>query len=518
MPAGASLGLEASGYVPRGGTTVPAPAQALSFVESSSPAEDDLLPGLCLFVQLWLSQVRPSGAHPAAAAARAACQHPRHPPRPQSPARRVPARAHLQPLPAPPCPQVAFPLFRDTADAPPSPSLVPYFEDTRVEALLELYEQGGGDRLAAQQSFNSAFDKLQRALESVPLPAAAAPQGDARKALLALGAGAALLAGVALALGRRGGPQAAQQPLPPVHVSSAAGGSGRLVSPQTQLRAPAAEALIKRWQEAKATALGPNYDSGRLRNVLAEPLLGQTLAKVGRRGHRAGPALRAARTPLMRQPAPRRALAHPHPFAHKAAAAAAAAGAALPRAGLVHALQGGPAQGDERGRLAAGGLGLRQRGGHDRGVCHHVRGGRKAGGRVQQRVRHRVQAGEGVRRRLADQPAQGAGARALDAPPVRGRRRAFAPGRRAARLVGAGAAWGRLLVWQRVERVDSSRCAAVGVVASSLPWEARSPWLLTIIWSLSVFCPPPGWGGGIQRMQPQPGRGLLSPSSQRRLF
>jgi hypothetical protein len=281
--------MEASGYVPRGGTAVPPSALALSFVESSSPAEDDLLPGLCLLVQLWLGQVRtaprrtsspPAAAAPAAAAAAAL------PPAPGRLPTACPPPAHRLPTACPPPPQVAFPLFRNTAEAPPSPSLVPYFEDTRVEALLELYEQGGGDRLAAAQSLGSAFGKLRAALEELPLQAAAAPRGDASRLLLSLGAGAALLAALALALGRRGGVHAAaqqqQQPPPPVRVSAAAGGGGRLVSPQPQLRAPAAEALVRRWHDAKAAALGPSYDTGRLRSALAEPLLGQTLAKVSR--------------------------------------------------------------------------------------------------------------------------------------------------------------------------------------------------------------------------------------------
>jgi hypothetical protein len=68
-------------------------SSALSFVQDNTPAgEDGLLPGLCLLTELWLAKV-------------------------------------------------AAPLFRDTAGAPPSTALVNYFDDTRVETLITVYDE-----------------------------------------------------------------------------------------------------------------------------------------------------------------------------------------------------------------------------------------------------------------------------------------------------------------------------------------------------------------------------------------
>ncbi len=39
---------------------LPTPEDALAFIEGNSPQQGDILPGLCLFVQLWLMQVSSS--------------------------------------------------------------------------------------------------------------------------------------------------------------------------------------------------------------------------------------------------------------------------------------------------------------------------------------------------------------------------------------------------------------------------------------------------------------------------
>ncbi len=100
MPARRAAPRSGNGAAEAGGLTgdVVAPhpvwgAQAYAYVRDNTPAGDDgLLPGLCLYAQQWLSQL-------------------------------------------------ASPQFRDTAASPPSVSLSRYFDNTRVEALITVYDE-----------------------------------------------------------------------------------------------------------------------------------------------------------------------------------------------------------------------------------------------------------------------------------------------------------------------------------------------------------------------------------------
>lgn len=62
--------------------------------------------------------------------------------------------------------QAAFPFFRDTSgrDMPPI-SLVKYFDDTRVETLLTVYDAKSGGPLA--ETLSEAFTSIKRGLRKV---------------------------------------------------------------------------------------------------------------------------------------------------------------------------------------------------------------------------------------------------------------------------------------------------------------------------------------------------------------
>lgn len=99
--------------------------QAYSFVQENTPAgEDGLLPGLCLFTELWLAKV-------------------------------------------------ALPLFRDTEASPPSTSLVKYFDDARVETLITVYDERNEGSLAS--SISSALSEIRKTVSSVAGAAAGGP-------------------------------------------------------------------------------------------------------------------------------------------------------------------------------------------------------------------------------------------------------------------------------------------------------------------------------------------------------
>lgn len=76
--------------------------------------------------------------------------------------------------------QAAFPFFRDTSGpGGPSLSLVKYFDDTRVETLLTVYEAKSGVHLA--ETLSEAFALIRRGLRkaasSGPLATAPASGG-----------------------------------------------------------------------------------------------------------------------------------------------------------------------------------------------------------------------------------------------------------------------------------------------------------------------------------------------------
>ena len=96
------------------GSEDPWGAGAYAFVVQNSPGggdDDGLLPGLCLLAEKWLRKA-------------------------------------------------AFPLFVDTAASPPALALAQYFGDTRVEALIAVYDEKQADAAAAAGGFGAARGRL----------------------------------------------------------------------------------------------------------------------------------------------------------------------------------------------------------------------------------------------------------------------------------------------------------------------------------------------------------------------
>lgn len=87
--------------------------------------------------------------------------------------------------PLPPClgVQVAFQLFADASTTPPSASLSKYFDDTRVEALIEVYDEKGaatsGPAGRAMETMTAALQDAQGALSAAAAPSAGEAEGDA---------------------------------------------------------------------------------------------------------------------------------------------------------------------------------------------------------------------------------------------------------------------------------------------------------------------------------------------------
>eukprot|EP00195_Chlamydomonas_chlamydogama_P009511 CAMPEP_0202892288 /NCGR_PEP_ID=MMETSP1392-20130828/2032_1 /ASSEMBLY_ACC=CAM_ASM_000868 /TAXON_ID=225041 /ORGANISM="Chlamydomonas chlamydogama, Strain SAG 11-48b" /LENGTH=766 /DNA_ID=CAMNT_0049576185 /DNA_START=50 /DNA_END=2350 /DNA_ORIENTATION=+ len=225
---------------------------AHKFVSSNSPSQDDdgLLPGLCLFTEMWLRKV-------------------------------------------------AFPLFIDTATSAPRMSLVKYFDDTRVETLITVYDEKS-DVLV--ESLRSAFSSIKRTLSktvavgkeatmSVNVPdftamAASATGGDRQKAkILLMAVGAAVVGISAVALMTASGRRALHSTAPGISTSLYKWSDQQSTMGATAVAAEVlddavAEQVIKTWQDAKQAALGPNYDTSRLNTVLADPVLTETKQKV----------------------------------------------------------------------------------------------------------------------------------------------------------------------------------------------------------------------------------------------
>ncbi|KAK9845219.1 hypothetical protein WJX81_000406 [Elliptochloris bilobata] len=142
---------------------------------------------------------------------------------------------------------VAFPRFRDTADPPPAASLTDYYEDKRVTTLL-----GGAALLAVGAALVSTRVR-----------------GDARSAAFQEARSRQPVAAVevpAPAQGRHRGSGSTWR-LPWQHEWSAA----RQLHPRT------AEAVIRKWQNAKAEALGPRHNIALLPQVAADPWLSRVI-------------------------------------------------------------------------------------------------------------------------------------------------------------------------------------------------------------------------------------------------
>jgi hypothetical protein len=172
-------------------------------------------------------------------------------------------------------------MYRNTAEQAPSASLMPYFEDSRVQSLLTAYE-GSTDAAAVRESIDQALSQIQQALASVPVPKRVAAAPSATTKMVLLGFGAALLAGLAMAVGSRMRGDGPEQQAAGQAAMSASRSSSRASSPGKQLKASTAESVIRRWLDAKSAALGPNHDTGMLSSVVADPLKAQTLAETKR--------------------------------------------------------------------------------------------------------------------------------------------------------------------------------------------------------------------------------------------
>ncbi|KAG2448300.1 hypothetical protein HYH02_006884 [Chlamydomonas schloesseri] len=231
---------------------LPASRDAYRFVVAVSKGSDDgLLPGLCMLTERWLTQA-------------------------------------------------AFPFFRDTASPEMEPAcLVRYFDDTRVETLLTVYDSKSGAQLA-EAALGEAFTAIKKVLRTTAeagllasgaVPAseiAADPELAARQRLYRqMAGGFALVAAVAMGLmtppgqrliGRGEGAQVAlmrqRSTLVPCTVAV------------EDFDVTTARELLEQWQAAKAWALGLYHTTDQLPSILAEPLLSETLDKVNTlRGH-----------------------------------------------------------------------------------------------------------------------------------------------------------------------------------------------------------------------------------------
>ncbi|KAG2442531.1 hypothetical protein HXX76_002617 [Chlamydomonas incerta] len=231
---------------------LPASRDAYRFVVAASKGSDDgLLPGLCMLTERWLTQA-------------------------------------------------AFPFFRDMSSLDMEPAcLVRYFDDTRVETLLTVYDSKSGAQLA-EAALGEAFMAIKKALRTTAeagllasgaVPAsdiAADPELAARQRLYRqMAGGFALVAAVAVGLmtppgqrliGRGEGAQVAlmrqRSTLVPCTVAV------------EDFDVTTARGLLEQWQAAKAWALGLYHTTDQLPSILAEPLLSETLDKVSTlRGH-----------------------------------------------------------------------------------------------------------------------------------------------------------------------------------------------------------------------------------------
>ncbi|EFJ52144.1 hypothetical protein VOLCADRAFT_103165 [Volvox carteri f. nagariensis] len=229
---------------------LPASHDAYRFVVGKSAGSDDgLLPGLCMLTERWLTQA-------------------------------------------------AFPFFRDTAGSEtPSVSLVKYFDDTRVETLLTVYDAKSGGQLA--ETLSEAFTSIKRGLRKAAAAgllatagsSGAGEAGDAatgsvlaerkKKLLRVVVGGAALLAAVGVGLLTPPGQRllAKSNSAQLAAVRQRAAPQPLIIAPE-EFDAAVAKTLLERWQITKALALGASHATEQLDVLLAEPLLGETLDKV----------------------------------------------------------------------------------------------------------------------------------------------------------------------------------------------------------------------------------------------
>ncbi|GAX79734.1 hypothetical protein CEUSTIGMA_g7175.t1 [Chlamydomonas eustigma] len=244
-------------------------AGAYTYITQQSPPGDDgLLPGLCLFTKKWLKQV-------------------------------------------------AFPLFIDTATLPPAISLNQYFDDTRVEALIAVYDektpqsdvsssssemyreaglQGGlvSQLLGtAQEGLHTAVSSVNKAMsqsspQSILSSTLISPPSNKLK-MIALAAGCGALGLMVVASLTQSNQQGRAHPNSLSADSQANSMSrrnnGRVslsISPlqQDSLDKKGAERLIASWQVAKQACLGASYDISGLPVVLTGHALHEAEQKV----------------------------------------------------------------------------------------------------------------------------------------------------------------------------------------------------------------------------------------------
>lgn len=193
-----------------------------------------------------------------------------------------------------PARQSAFPLFRYPSDSPPSPSLVAYFDDTRVENLLTAYEREPNGREALGEGLTATYNRIQSTLLNLAVQRGSAMPNpsrllnsmlpsEPRAALSAAALGLVLAAGAAMAFTRSGRGMLHQAyPSLSTAMFRATAGGRPAVQPlkPDRMDVKAATTLVRSWQEVKYAAMGPNHDTSVLGQVLAEPLLSQFTTKV----------------------------------------------------------------------------------------------------------------------------------------------------------------------------------------------------------------------------------------------
>lgn len=223
----------------------------MQFIRQLSPqGEADPLPGLCLFVEKWLMRM-------------------------------------------------AFPRLLDTAQRPPLPSLVPYFQDQHVQAYLSRREAEGGSASSLSPLARAAplgspkpLGALLWVLALAAVAAVAAVTGRAWwRDQAANGPGSTSSAAVPATAAAAPSPAAPVQRQPQQGQSAkqqaapkAAAAKQAKQQQQQQVDAvlskQAAEQVVKQWLRLKAEAMGPRHATQGLALVLEDPMLGQVAAEV----------------------------------------------------------------------------------------------------------------------------------------------------------------------------------------------------------------------------------------------
>jgi len=234
----------------------------MTFIRAASPeGENDLLPGLCLFVEQWLQRL-------------------------------------------------AFPLMRDSQERPPLASLAAYFDDPKTERYLESKETKKAFFSLRNVGATVAPMMLSKATHLVGTAANTATALPTqiynfllRQKQIVYGVGAFAVLAAAVVVGVKGGAERSQQrsrllsgqapggtaaatrhtffknpfssrkQTTSSSTSAATTATAATSTTQTTLAKNAAQRLVKQWLDIKAEAMGPRHTTTRLSTVLAEPML-----------------------------------------------------------------------------------------------------------------------------------------------------------------------------------------------------------------------------------------------------